>query len=219
MRAILATIAATWAAAATLAAAPLAADARPAGSTFVSGRVSRSLAGSYEVYDPFLGVSQRVHWSANGASVSGFPLSGSLSRTGSFIRFFGLGLDADVREWAGGYHVTATVYPRDPRQPHRRLWFAMSALGRTDDPANPPSFSVFDTGASLTLRPSGKDYSISGWVDSSFGPEGVALVGLIATAASEKLPQAPQPGGAAPAPAPARRYHPIRVPVAAPRWH
>lgn len=166
------------------------ASAAPAttGSTFVNGRVTRNLSGTFEVYEPFLQVNQWVSPWGGGASVSGFPLSGNVSRGGNFFRFFGPGLDADVNEFAGSYRVNARI-TRNGRQAF--FSFTLHASGPLNDPAYPPSFDVWDAGSNLRLTPSagGRDYQMSGWIDRDrFGSEGVALVGIIAGLALDRRP-------------------------------
>ena len=63
---------ATW-----TAAAPAQQPAAKAGQIYVNGRISRSLSGSVEIYEPWLRVNQWVNPWAGGASVSGSPLMGA----------------------------------------------------------------------------------------------------------------------------------------------
>ena len=182
----------------------------PTSNTFVNGRISRSLSGSVEIYEPWLQVNQWVNPWAGGASVSGTPIMGNVSKFGNSLHFFGNGLNGDATEFAGSWRVNATV--QRPGQPARTLWFTMQAVGSTNDPNNPPSFNVWDASANLRLNPAGnRDYNLSGWVDASrFCAEGVALVGIIASLALDQ--RAPTPENA-PSTAPDRIYRVLPFPA------
>lgn len=163
-----------------LIAALAAATPADAGNVFVNGRVSRQLSGTIEIYEPWLRVNQWASPWGGGASVSGTPLQGNMSRTGDFLRFFGSGVDADAHRFGDRWRVNGTI--RRAGQNQIPFSFEMQISGRIDDPEVLPHFDVWNRDANLRLTPSGgRDYSLSGWVDSArFGPEGVALVGLVA---------------------------------------
>lgn len=163
-----------------------------AANVFVNGRITRSLSGTVEIYEPWLRVNQWVSPWSGGASVSGMPLSASVSKMGNSLHFFGGWIDGNATQFGGHWRVNATL--RRPGQNPVSLWFTMQSSGRTDDPNNPPSFSVWESAANLRLSPSGggRDYSLSGWVDSGrFGAEGVALVGIIAAMSFDSRAAAP----------------------------
>lgn len=170
-----------------------AAGSDSAANTHVDGRVTRNLSGSFDVYEPWLRVNQWVSTWSGGASISGSPLSGQVTRNGDSLRFFGPGLDADVHEFGGHFRVNATL--SRPGQRPAYLSFTLQASGPLNDPSRPPMFSLWDAGANLRMNPSagGRDYDLSGWVDPQrFGAEGVALVGIIAAMSVEKR-LAPEP--------------------------
>lgn len=160
------------------------------GTTFVNGRVTRNLSGTFDVYEPFLHVNQWVSPWGGGASVSGQPLSGNVSRSGNFLRLFGPGIDADVNGFGGSYRVTARI--TRPGRPMTYFTFTLQADGPLNDPARPPSFHTWDAGSNLRLNPvfGGRDFEMSGWIDRDrFGAEGVALAGIIAGLAVQQGPR------------------------------
>jgi len=196
---------------------------------YVQARVSRWSPTSYNVYEPFLNVDLSLHGFGSGLSFSGRPFSGSVSGAGSFFNLSGSGISGSVNAWAGGWRVNAIIHPADPRQPPRRFDFMMQAQGRTDDPRHPPSYSVWENGSSLNIRPGfdGREYTVSGWIDETrFGPEGTALVGIMTALAMRSREQ--QAEAYRPLPAPPRpkaaverlRLPVLKLPAAgAVRWH
>ncbi len=182
-----------------------------ASNVFVNGRITRSLSGTAEIYEPWLQVNQWVHPWSGGASVSGTPLSCQVQKNGNSLYFFGGWIDGNAVEFGGSWRVSATL--RRPGQTPVSLWFTLQATGPTNDPNNPPSFSLWDASANLRLNPSGggRDYSLNGWVDSGrFGAEGVALVGIIAAMSFEHRAAAPE---SAPHTAPDRVFRVLPFPA------
>ncbi|MBI5202768.1 MAG: hypothetical protein HY925_14350 [Elusimicrobia bacterium] len=170
-----------------------AAPAAPTSNVFVNGRITRNLSGSVEIYEPWLQVNQWVNVWGGGASVTGTPLSCQVNKNGNSLYFFGGWIDGNAVEFGGNWRVNANI--RRPGQQPVSLWFTMQISGPTNDPNNPPSFSIWESGANLRLNPSGggRDYNLSGWVDKArFGAEGVSLVGILAAMSFDARAAAPE---------------------------
>ncbi|MBI5209476.1 MAG: hypothetical protein HY927_05815 [Elusimicrobia bacterium] len=182
---------------------------------YVNGEVRKNGTGLYYINEYSLGVNLFANAFGTSISFNGTPFSGFISGSSSFYSINGGGVSATVNAWSGNYNVNGTVYPQGGGQP-LRLSFSMNAMGRTDDPDNPPSYNVYDyaSGASLTLYPTyGQGgYGMSGWVEmDKFGSYGTALVGLVATIAIESRP-APKPKAESATPA-GRTLAPLPFPL------
>ncbi len=133
----------------------------------------------YSINESSLRVTMHVQSFLRGFSFSGMPFSGHISETGTMFQINGGGVNATVHSWGDSYRVNATFHDA----PRLRLDFNMHAIGRSDDPDNPPGYSLYESrsGAQLRIWPSGRNgYRISGSIDpEKFGARGTALVGLV----------------------------------------
>lgn len=171
---------------------------------YVNGQVWKNGPTTYSVNEYALGVNLWVSGPAPNLYFSGRPFSGSVWGSGSYFTISGAGVNATVNKWGGNYSVNGTVFPQGGGQA-LRVNFTMNAMGREDDPNNPPSYNLYDysSGANISFNPNGRDgYTMSGWVDTEkFGAYGIALAGVVTTLAIDSRP-APKPKSDEPAPAP-----------------
>ncbi|MBI5882699.1 MAG: hypothetical protein HZB91_06295 [Elusimicrobia bacterium] len=160
---------------------------------FVNGQIWKNGSSSYSVNEYSLGVNLWVNGSGSNLYFSGRPFSGSVWGSGSYFTISGAGVNASVNKWGGNYSVSGTIHPQGGGQA-LRVNFTMNALGREDDPNNPPSYNLYDyaSGANINFQPNGRDgYNMSGWMDDEkFGASGTALAGLVVTIAIESRPHA-----------------------------
>ena len=167
---------------------------------------------NYNVSEPSLRLNLHVNAYRSNYSFSGQPFSGNISKSGSYFHINGGGLNATVNLWGGNYSVDGTIHDTMGRPGTLHLSFTLNVIGRTDDPANPPSYSVHDgrSGSSLRLDPTGRgNYRVSGNVDEEkFGVGGTALVSLVAIVASHSLQNRE--------PAPEVRSEALQAPVSLP---
>jgi hypothetical protein len=120
---------------------------------YVQARVERTYANGYSITAPFAHVNMSVNASGTWFSFSGRPFSGSMSQSGSFISINGSGVSAHANSWGGNYRVDATVQRTSPPLGSLRLSFTMQANGPVGDPRNPPSYTVWEDGNHLNVRP------------------------------------------------------------------
>lgn len=168
---------------AALLAAPAAAQERP-----VSGSVSGTLAGHWDLQDYQGRVWLSVSSFGGSLGFSGRPLSGSLFSDGAGRwTVSAAGVSGSISRFGNAVDVSASV---TGPQGSRWVSFTMYVNG-TGDAASPPSLSVFSGDASLDFGPTYRGYSMSGTVDDKrFGDEGVALAMLAAATVLKDLPAA-----------------------------